>query len=231
MTSRCLSAAQIQTIVNPRVAPTPEQTAIIESDLRPHLVVAGAGSGKTETMAMRVLWLVANEETITPASILGLTFTKKAAGELGERLRSRLRRLGDVIGAFDPNEEPVALTYNAFAQRIVAEHGLRIGVDPDFAMLGEAGAVQLMHDIITTWPVALDDVSSLSTAVTSGLHLAGQISEHGLSLDRARLALEEFSAELEAVGDTNLDARAVQKANRGAHRTARPDRRVPAPQT
>lgn len=215
MTSRCLSAAQIQTIVNPRVAPTPEQTAIIESNLRPHLVVAGAGSGKTETMAMRVLWLVANDENITPASILGLTFTKKAAGELGERLRSRLRRLGDVIGAFDPNEEPVALTYNAFAQRIVAEHGLRIGVDPDFAMLGEAGAVQLMHDIITTWPVALDDVSSLSTAVTSGLHLAGQISEHGLSLEQARLALEEFSAELEAVGDTNLDARAAQKANRG----------------
>lgn len=215
MTPRPLSAAQIQAIVDPRVAPTSEQTAIIEADLRPQLVVAGAGSGKTETMAMRVLWLVANEQTITPASILGLTFTKKAAGELGERLRSRLRRLGDVIGAFDPNEEPVALTYNAFAQRIVAEHGLRIGVDPDFAMLGEAGAVQLMHDIITTWPVALDDVSSLTKAVTSGLHLAGQISEHGLSLDQARQALEEFSAELEAVGTSNQDARDAQKANRG----------------
>ncbi|MCW2604351.1 MAG: UvrD/REP helicase, partial [Pseudonocardiales bacterium] len=40
--------------------PTPEQAAIIESPLTPSVVIAGAGSGKTETMAARVVYLVAN---------------------------------------------------------------------------------------------------------------------------------------------------------------------------
>ena len=50
------------------------------------LVVAGAGSGKTETMAARVVWLVANGY-VRPEQMLGLTFTRKAAGELAHRIR------------------------------------------------------------------------------------------------------------------------------------------------
>ncbi|MEO6942101.1 MAG: UvrD-helicase domain-containing protein, partial [Terrimesophilobacter sp.] len=55
--------------------PTPQQKAIIESDLCPALVIAGAGSGKTETMASRVVWLLANGH-VQPGEILGLTFTR-----------------------------------------------------------------------------------------------------------------------------------------------------------
>ena len=72
--------------------PTPEQTRIIEHPPASMLVVAGAGSGKTETMASRVVWLVANGH-VEPRSVLGLTFTRKAAGELAERIERRLRRL------------------------------------------------------------------------------------------------------------------------------------------
>ncbi|MDX2375739.1 ATP-dependent helicase [Microbacterium sp. LRZ72] len=72
--------------------PTPEQAAVIESEMRPALVIAGAGSGKTETMAGRVVWLVANG-LVRRDQILGLTFTRKAAGELAERIRRRLDRL------------------------------------------------------------------------------------------------------------------------------------------
>ena len=146
-----LSAARIQEVIDPGLSPTPEQERIIESPLRPLLVVAGAGSGKTETMTMRVLWTVANHEEITPSSVLGLTFTKKAAGELGERLRRRLRTLAH-MPEWEESErerlegEPVALTYNSFAQRIVQEHGLTIGLDPDFRMLGQAGGVQMMTE-------------------------------------------------------------------------------------
>ncbi|MEV7693382.1 ATP-dependent DNA helicase [Microbacterium sp. NPDC089189] len=74
--------------------PTDEQTAVIESDLAPALVVAGAGSGKTETMAGRVVWLVANG-LVRRDQVLGLTFTRKAAGELAERIQRRLARLAD----------------------------------------------------------------------------------------------------------------------------------------
>lgn len=57
---------------------TPFQSAIISSDLEPAVVIAGAGSGKTETMSNRVLYLVANG-FVKPDQILGLTFTRKAA--------------------------------------------------------------------------------------------------------------------------------------------------------
>ena len=72
--------------------PTPEQSAVIAAPLAPTLVVAGAGSGKTETMSGRVVWLVANG-LVRRDEILGLTFTRKAAGELAERIQRRLARL------------------------------------------------------------------------------------------------------------------------------------------
>lgn len=74
--------------------PTDEQAAVIEAPLAPALVVAGAGSGKTETMASRVVWLVANG-LVRRDEVLGLTFTRKAAGELAERIQRRLGRLAE----------------------------------------------------------------------------------------------------------------------------------------
>ncbi|WP_260980461.1 ATP-dependent DNA helicase [Microbacterium paludicola] len=69
--------------------PTAAQQRVIEAPPTPALVVAGAGSGKTETMSGRVVWLVANGH-VRPDEILGLTFTRKAAGELAERIGARL---------------------------------------------------------------------------------------------------------------------------------------------
>src|SRR2546421_10719170 len=74
------------------VAPTEEQAAVIEAPVEPALGVAGAGAGKTETMAARVVWLVANG-LVTPERVLGLTFTRKAARQLADRVLARLRRL------------------------------------------------------------------------------------------------------------------------------------------
>ena len=75
-------------------APTVEQTAVIESPPAPAIVIAGAGSGKTETMAGRVVWLVANGH-VRAEEVLGLTFTRKAAGELAERIQRRLSTIGE----------------------------------------------------------------------------------------------------------------------------------------
>src|SRR5262249_58756852 len=71
-------------------APTGEQAAVIGAAAEPALVVAGAGAGKTETMAARVVWLVANG-VVTPERGLGLTFTRKAARQLAERGGARVR--------------------------------------------------------------------------------------------------------------------------------------------
>ena len=72
--------------------PTPEQAAVIAAPLGPLAVVAGAGSGKSKTMAARLVWLVANG-MVRPDRVLGLTFTRKAAAEFAGRVRSRLERL------------------------------------------------------------------------------------------------------------------------------------------
>lgn len=74
--------------------PTDAQAHVIAAPLEPALVVAGAGSGKTETMAGRVVWLVANG-LVRRDEVLGLTFTRKAAGELSERIHRRLQRLAE----------------------------------------------------------------------------------------------------------------------------------------
>ena len=73
-------------------APTDEQAAVIAAPPGPLVVIAGAGAGKTETMAARVVWLVANGYA-SPGEVLGLTFTRKAAGQLLRRVRTRLARL------------------------------------------------------------------------------------------------------------------------------------------
>ena len=74
--------------------PTLAQQRVIEAPPTPALVVAGAGSGKTETMSGRVVWLVANGH-VERDEILGLTFTRKAAGELAERIALRLDRIDE----------------------------------------------------------------------------------------------------------------------------------------
>jgi DNA helicase-2/ATP-dependent DNA helicase PcrA len=131
--------------------PTEEQRAVIEADPRGRsIVVAGAGSGKTETMANRVVWLLANGHADVP-EVLGLTFTRKAAGELADRIRERIGQLVDEGLAevrIDPLESAAVGTYNAFAGAIYREHALRIGREPDAAVLGEAAAWQLARSIV-----------------------------------------------------------------------------------
>src|SRR4051812_46418615 len=114
-------------------APTAEQTAVIEAPLLPGLVVAGAGSGKTETMASRVVYLVATGQ-VRPEQVLGLTFTRKAATSLGQRVRRRLRMLaGSGIGTADPRDllgDPEVATYHSFGGRLIADFGPLAGVEP-----------------------------------------------------------------------------------------------------
>src|SRR5439155_675692 len=84
--------------------PTSGQADVIAAPLEPLAVIAGAGSGKSETMAARLVWLVANG-MVAPERVLGLTFTRKAAAELGQRVRARLaglRRAGVAMGRTEP---------------------------------------------------------------------------------------------------------------------------------
>ena len=197
-----LDAQTIVRLATPRgkqvFPPTEEQAAVIEAAPEPLLVVAGAGAGKTTTMSLRVLHMVA-ARGIDPETILGLTFTRKAAGELGLKMRRDLETLADNL-QLEIDGAPTASTYNAFAGRIVSEYGLRIGVDPDARLLGQAAAVQLMTDIVESWTGDLPSGMSPQSAVSSALHLAGHLAEHNLTVAQGRMELEELHEELTEIG-------------------------------
>ncbi|MCT9820440.1 ATP-dependent helicase [Microbacterium sp. W1N] len=248
MTADALIAPETIAAALGQFPPTAEQSAVIAAPLAPALVVAGAGSGKTETMAGRVVWLVANG-LVGRAEVLGLTFTRKAAGELTERIHRRLQRLGEferrgllphlsalhaagqlaVFGeleqggapdaarraaldalaaqvdaqpqalADDLIDRPTVSTYNSFADGIVRENAVRIGRDPEAAVLTESAAWLLMRRVV----LASDDprleerIERPSTIIDAALRLARDSVDNLADLD----ALDRFATRFAAVAE------------------------------
>ena len=167
-------------------APTPEQAAIIAAPVEPLLVVAGAGSGKTETMAARVVWLVANGVRAAGAG---------ARADLHPQGRRRAGRTGCGPGSTswcagsgggrDPLDDPLAgeptvSTYHSYAGRIVTEHGLRAGlraVHPA-AHRGVPLAAGRRCWCATTTATCPGCDRMPSTVTDAVLALAGELDEH-----------------------------------------------------
>jgi len=183
--------------------PTAEQAAVIAAPLGPLAVIAGAGSGKSETMAARLVWLVANGR-VRPDRVLGLTFTRKAAAELAERVRLRLdalRRAGLADSPADDEAgpwagEPVIGTYHAYAGRLVSDHALREGLEPSMRLITAALSWQLAASIVATYDGPMDHVQWTPQTVTAAvLDLAGDLAEHLRSSDDVRGVGEWLHAE------------------------------------
>ena len=174
-------------------SPSKEQRAIIESEhFGPALIIAGAGSGKTETMSARVIWLVANG-IVAPDEILGLTFNRKAAGELSNRIRTRLRQMNLAGSA-------TVSTYHSYAGKVLAEHGIRLGIDTDIDPIGEAAAWQIANKIVTNFESELPDiVHSPKTVVDKVLDLVDQLAEHGKDLAELESISHSWLAKFESV--------------------------------
>ncbi|MBO0866710.1 MAG: ATP-dependent helicase, partial [Mycobacterium sp.] len=160
--------------------PTAEQAAVIAAPPGPLVVIAGAGAGKTETMAARVVWLVANGYA-EPGQVLGLTFTRKAAGQLLRRVRSRLARLagaGLIPGIGEPAGTPVVGTYHAFAGRLLREHGLLLAIEPNTRLLSETELWQLAFDVVNGYRGELRTDKNPAAVTAMVLRLSGQLAEH-----------------------------------------------------
>jgi len=199
-----LSARAIARLLG-RHEPTDEQVRVIESPLEPALVVAGAGSGKTETMSARVVWLIANK-LVQPQQVLGLTFTRKAAGELTQRVQSRLAQLnralgeesGEALAGLDL-DRPTVATYNAYAASLVADHGLRLGVEPSARLLGQAEQWQLASQVVESWDEDLGTDKAVSTVTGAVVALSGALGEHLVDPADARDALRDMAEHLESL--------------------------------
>jgi DNA helicase-2/ATP-dependent DNA helicase PcrA len=161
--------------------PTDEQAAVIAAPPGPLVVVAGAGAGKTETMAARVVWLVANGYA-HPGQVLGLTFTRKAAGQLMRRVRTRLARLAGAGlypgGDTTLDEHPAIGTYHAFAGTLLREHGLLLPVEPATRLMSETELWQLAFRVVCDHPGELRTEKTPGALTAMVLRLAGQLAEH-----------------------------------------------------
>lgn len=117
------------------------------------LIVAGAGSGKTYVMTKRIAKLI-TDDGVAPHKILGLTFTRKAAGELLDRVTKETSSLSPDQSAGRPGLSyvgflhPTVSTYDAFFQSIVRQYGALVGLDGSAAPLSQAGAYQLASEVV-----------------------------------------------------------------------------------
>ena len=199
-------AKALRTVDSKVSDPTPEQIAIISSPLEPAVVIAGAGSGKTETMSARVLWLVANK-IVGPDEILGLTFTRKAAGELSIRVRKRLRQLKEA-GILDKDLalDTSITTYHSYAGRIMSEHAIRLGIDATSEPLGEAALWQMASDIVRNWPDEnFTNESAVTTVIDDVIGLAKLVLEHQVSFDDIRREDKRILEQMQRIGGTSND--------------------------
>jgi DNA helicase-2/ATP-dependent DNA helicase PcrA len=122
----------------------PEQRAAVEHGAGPLLVIAGAGSGKTNTLAHRVAHLIVGGAD--PRRILLLTFTRRAAAEMTRRASGILARVRRA-GADAARDVMWSGTFHAVANRLLRLHAEAVGLDPSFTVLDRSDAADLI-DIV-----------------------------------------------------------------------------------
>lgn len=118
------------------------------------LIVAGPGTGKTMTLSHRVAYLIQVNQA-TPDQVLAVTFTNKAAREMGERIRRLCRGRGDAeegraCPARDAGGGGVRVaTFHAFCIEVLRSHGEKVGIPPDFILCSELDSLALAQQVVS----------------------------------------------------------------------------------
>ncbi|MBW1782059.1 MAG: UvrD-helicase domain-containing protein [Deltaproteobacteria bacterium] len=117
----------------------PEQKAAVLHNKGHLLIVAGPGTGKTMTLTHRMTHLI-REGRARPEEVLALTFTRKAAREMGERISKLLS---------DPHESLIRVaTFHRFCLDLLRKHGSKTGLPCDFALCSEADKEAIARDVL-----------------------------------------------------------------------------------
>jgi ATP-dependent helicase/nuclease subunit A len=148
---------------------TAEQLRAIETREGDLLLAANAGSGKTSVLTERYARGVL-EDGVAPGAILAISFTEKAAGELADRVRRRLRAPGNEHLA-RAAEAGWIDTFHGVCARVLRAHPLAAGLDPRFAVLDEVAAARLEREAFDA-VVGEDDVPLVAAYNRERLWLA-----------------------------------------------------------
>ena len=116
----------------------PEQRAAAEITHGPLLIIAGPGTGKTRTLTHRLARLVA-DHGVPPEECLAITFTRRAAGEMRERLQTLLG---------DRAERVPVMTFHALGLSILQEHGSRLGLAQPLRVASRGECIRLLQDAL-----------------------------------------------------------------------------------
>jgi DNA helicase II / ATP-dependent DNA helicase PcrA len=114
----------------------PEQLRAVTHGDGPLLVIAGAGTGKTQVITRRIAWLIATRRA-RPSEILGLTFTEKAAAEMQVRV--------DQLVPYGYTDTTIG-TFHAFGDRLIREYALELGLPSDIRVLNRAEVVIFLRE-------------------------------------------------------------------------------------
>jgi ATP-dependent helicase/nuclease subunit A len=196
---------------------TSEQLAAIERRQGDLMLDAGAGSGKTSVLVERFVRTVL-EDDVGVEAILTITFTEKAAAEMRDRIRRRLRELG-ADAAARATEGAFISTIHGFCARALRTHALAAGIDPLFTVLdapdaealADAAFDEALEDLARNAPGGVDLIAGYSP----GMLRSGIIASHAELRSRGELdpALPPLAPldedELPATRDELLEAAAV----------------------
>lgn len=134
---------------DPFAALNAEQRAAADHDCglpaarqRPLLIVAGAGTGKTNTLAHRVAKLIL--DGADPQRILLLTFSRRAAADMGRRVGQVMRQVLGLASSASPPELPWSGTFHAIGARLLREYAMQVGLEADFTIADRGDAEDLI---------------------------------------------------------------------------------------
>jgi len=194
----------------------PEQRRAVTHGEGPLLVVAGAGTGKTQVITRRIAWLIATRRA-RPSEILALTFTDQAADEMQTRV--------DQLVPYGYTDTAIS-TFHAFGDRLIREHALELGLPADARVLSRPETVVFLREHL--FDFELDEYRPLGDP-TRFLDALAQLFSRAKDEDVSPEAFLEHAAQLHALagdaaaitdggsdGDVDAAAARAEEARRAA---------------
>lgn len=120
----------------------PEQQKAVKCTDGPLLVFAGAGSGKTRVITNRIAYLI-SEKNVLAENILAVTFTKKAAGEMQERVKEILIEIGE-----DPKKMPTIGTFHSIGALLLRRNATEVGLTSNFSIYDSDDSERLIKELL-----------------------------------------------------------------------------------
>ncbi|NOX66165.1 MAG: UvrD-helicase domain-containing protein [Chlorobi bacterium] len=149
------------------------QLEAVKYNSSPHLIVAGAGSGKTKVLTHKIAYLVEND--FDPSTILALTFTNKAANEMKERIKA-------MIGVTKAKQLWMGTFHSTFA-RILRAEADKLNYRPNFSIYDKEDSVSLTSNILQEFNISIDDKSATAihhqiSSLKNKMILSGEYAKH-----------------------------------------------------